>query len=296
MNRKIAKFLSFFIIGSKNRKEFRQKMAVNYDRIDVMQSNINFLTDKVRNIENFINKKYSKENYIYPEVIHGELFYFSDSILSTTADYVAKELNEDNEYDFENIDFKEGDCVIDIGGNIGMVSIYLAKKFPFLKIYAFEPVRENYENFLKNIKLNNIPDGTIIVENKAVTSDGRNICMNVGITNKGGSSMYDMGEKNELYIREYENSNVPSITLNDIFKKYNINNLKLLKIDCEGAEFEILYNTDPNILKNIEILKGEFHDGKLEMEHDSRYNSKDLLNFLQPYIKDIKVYVFYGKE
>ncbi|MDR0595839.1 MAG: FkbM family methyltransferase [Puniceicoccales bacterium] len=51
-----------------------------------------------------------------------------------------------------------------------------------------------------------------------------------------------------------------SITLKKIFKKYDIKACKLLKIDCEGAEYEILYNTDKNILKRCEYLRGEFHE------------------------------------
>ena len=93
--------------------------------------------------------------------IKGIPLKFYDSIWSVTSDVVAGEINNNPEYNFENIDFKEGDSVIDIGGNIGMISIFLAKKYPFLKIYAFEPVKQNYDNFLKNIKLNNIPNGII---------------------------------------------------------------------------------------------------------------------------------------
>ncbi|TXJ56789.1 FkbM family methyltransferase [Brachyspira aalborgi] len=178
---------------------------------------------------------------------------------------IAHELNN-NEYDF-NIDFKEGDIVIDIEANVGMVSILLAKKFPFLKIYSFEPLKENYDNFIKNIELNNIPKEVITAENKAVTKDGRLITMSINSANKGGSSTTDVISINSIMTKE--NSQVESITLEEIFKKYNINKLKLLKIDCEGSEYEILYNADTNLLKNIENLRGEFHENKnLTDEYD----------------------------
>lgn len=52
------------------------------------------------------------------------------------------------EYNFDDFDFKKGNIVIDIGGKIRMTSIYLIKKFLFIKIFSFEPERLNY-NFLK---------------------------------------------------------------------------------------------------------------------------------------------------
>ena len=236
------------------------------------------ISNKVSFIEKVIKEKFANDNKIYSTNILGENYLFWDGIFSNTVEIVSGELNQGNEYDFTNIDFKEGDCVIDIGGNIGMISIYLAKKFPFLKIYAFEPVRENYENFLKNIKLNNIPDGTIIVENKAVTKDGRMINM------RGGSSISDVIPVGAA--TQEENCNIESITLEEIFKKHNIGKLKLLKIDCEGSEYEILYNTKPEILKSIEYVRGEFHENK---ELTDEYDVDKLLSFLEQYVKNIDI-------
>lgn len=121
-----------------------------------------------------------------------EPFLFYDLVSSKTTQYVTKENGKDI-YDFVSIGFKEGDVVVDIGGNIGIVSIYLAKRFPFLKIYVFEPGKQNYENFLKNIKLNNIPDGVITIKNLAITGDGRDIELVVNLLNSEGSSNSSLG-------------------------------------------------------------------------------------------------------
>ena len=39
--------------------------------------------------------------------------------------------------------------IFDIGGNIGITSVYLASLFPEAQIYTFEPLKENFE-ILKN--------------------------------------------------------------------------------------------------------------------------------------------------
>lgn len=253
------------------------------DKLDrILHDYDNFIWGGVNRLNNILTKKYLNENYIYTVNIDNNLFNFQDSILSESVNMIAHELNN-NEYDF-NIDFKEGDIVIDIGANVGMVSILLAKKFPFLKIYSFEPLKENYDNFIKNIELNNIPKGVITAENKAVTKDGRLITMSINSANKGGSSTTDVISINSIMTKE--NSQVESITLEEIFKKYNINKLKLLKIDCEGSEYEILYNVNTDILNNIENLIGEFHENK---DLTDEYDIDKLCDYVSKYIKNYKV-------
>lgn len=245
--------------------------------------NINTLDELLSKL-NMRGEKKEDENKIYDVIIDGINFKFSDSVISKTVYFVSNELNAANEYDFKNLNFKKGDCVVDIGGNIGMVSIYLAKKYPFLKIYAFEPVRQNYENFKYNIKLNNIPDGTIFLENKAVTKDGRIVNMTINVNNTGGSSISDVistgGVTQEL------NTNIESTTLKDIFKVNKIKKLRMLKIDCEGSEYEILQNTPEHILKNIQALRGEFHENH---QLTDEYDCDDLYTYISKYISDIKV-------
>ena len=255
----------------------------NFDNFIREVNKLSIIDNKIDFINNILKKKHINENYIYTVNINNNLFHFQDSILSDSVNIIANELNN-NDYDFQNIYFKEGDIVIDIGANVGMVSILLAKQFPFLKIYSFEPLKENYDNLLKNIELNNIPDGIITAENKAVTKDGRLINMSINSSNKGGSSTADVISTNSIMTKE--NCQIESITLEEIFKKYNINKLKLLKIDCEGSEYEILYNANTDILNKIENLRGEFHENK---DLTDEYDIDKLCDYVSKYIKNYKV-------
>lgn len=187
-------------------------------------------------------------NDIYYCKLSGLDFVFYDSILSGTVNTVSGEIDN---YDFDSIDFKERDVVIDIGGNIGMVLIYLAKKYTFLKIYAFEPVIQNYQNFFKNIELNNIDKNIIKVFNFVITKDGRDVTTNSPSFNSGASNIYN------YYGGDIANivPNIKSITFDDIFTNSNISKCKLLKIDCEGAEYEILYNANIENLKKLRIYE-----------------------------------------
>lgn len=51
--------------------------------------------------------------------------------------------------------------------------------------------------------------------------------------------------------------NVECITISEIMKKFNITQFDFIKIDIEGAEYEIINNFDQNCTKQMSI---EFHD------------------------------------
>ena len=254
-----------------------------YNKINNINDNINDINNKVNDINKLNKRNLSKINYIYTVNILGDIFYFQDSIISDTPNMVAGEINN-GEYTFLNTLDLKNKIVIDIGANLGIVSIVLAKKNPGIKIYAFEPLRENYENLLKNIELNGIDKNIITVENKAVTKDGRNINMSININNRGGSSISDVISVNSSMSKE--NCGIESITLEDIIKKYKIDKIDLLKIDCEGSEYEILYNTKEDILKNIDYLVGEFHENK---DLTDEYDIDKLCEYIEKYIKNYNV-------
>ena len=243
---------------------------------EVLYSIIN-INNSLKDINKFIIKKYSNESYLYSCKLGGIDFKFYDFIFSGVTEYMPNEIDD---YNFDSIDFKDGDVVIDIGGNIGMVSIYLAKKYPFLKIYAFEPVKQNYENFLKNIELNNINKDIIKVFNLAITKDRRDVILTSPFDNSGASNIYNNFRGSGNIISNNDIS-IKSITFDDIFSNNNISKCKLLKIDCEGAEYEILYSANVENLKNCEYMRAEFHGKK--------YKQKDLYNHCNRFIKNIDV-------
>lgn len=92
---------------------------------------------------------------------------FEDTFPSNTINIVAQELETDY-YGLERIKLSPSDTVIDIGGNIGMFSIYVKKKFG-CKVIAFEPVPMNYEQFKQNILLNGLSLEDIELHNVAIT-------------------------------------------------------------------------------------------------------------------------------
>ncbi len=237
-------------------KKFLKKIRHKLYELSPTYKKALHLEEKLNRIEKMLISMSGENSFLHTVKIKGESFYFYDSPSSTSVDFIAGEFQSEPSFDFDKIDFKPGDVVIDIGANIGMVSIYIALKFPFLKIYAFEPAKGNYNNFIKNLKLHNVTN--VVVENKAVTKDGRIVELMYDAVNTGTSTTTKDMHKAHALKNISSIEEVQSITLDEIFEKYSLKRCKLLKIDCEGAEYEILYNT--KVLGSIENMRGEVHD------------------------------------
>ena len=178
-----------------------------------------------------------------------------DEAGSQAGQWVACELQKDD-YRIRDMSFDDGDVVIDIGAHTGLFSMYLAKRWPALKVLAFEPFPRNYRNCVENIRVNRVEN--VDVYPIAVVSEKRRLTMAADPSNTGGAS---------AVVREFEahgvEGDIPSITLDEVFSLNAITRCRLLKIDCEGMEYEILRGT--SVLDRIEYLCGEFH-GSADLE------------------------------
>jgi len=148
------------------------------------------------------------------------------------------------------------EVILDIGGNVGITSIYLASIFPNATIYTFEPLLENYKILQKNteqygnIKVFNIGLGSKNGSFKVFLSDDSE--------NFGGASFYSEGEGNKT--ESYTECKVRNI--NDVIQELNISAIDLIKIDTEGAEYDILTCLNDKILRSILWITGELHGNR----------------------------------
>lgn len=175
---------------------------------------------------------------------------------SWAAKSIAKEV--DAQYVIPDLMFEPGDVIIDIGAHVGIFSMYYALRHPELEIFSYEPTKRNYNNFVKSLEYNKIKN--VNAHNLAVTVDGRDVSMFQPADNTGASSMI----YNEA-LPFQDKTDAKSITLKNIFGSvlnspfYNGNKkIKILKIDCEGAEYEILTG-NMELLKDVDYVLGEFH-------------------------------------
>jgi FkbM family methyltransferase len=162
--------------------------------------------------------------------------------------------------------FRPGDVAIDVGAHVGVFSICLARKFPFLKVYALEPDPQNYEFLEHNIALNGVTN--VVPLNRAVTGDGRGVQLYASRRDSGRATISAGVAAGYGSVRAAE---VASLTLEGLFQEHGIRHCRLLKISAPGAVGEILRRAPHG--GRIDFLCGEAdlaECGAAELEGASR--------------------------
>jgi FkbM family methyltransferase len=132
-----------------------------------------------------------------------------------------------------------GGLVLDIGANLGTFCVPLARKIPKLTFHAFEPQRiVNYQlcaNVIIN-SLDNVHTYQLALSDK---DDQLNLVMPdyANETNIGAFSIDKEVRKNEYECATTSVTNKIDLVPLDLFA---FSNIKLIKIDVEGHELEVL--------------------------------------------------------
>lgn len=180
---------------------------------------------------------------------------------------IFKEIFVNNVYSCGEVKINEGDVVFDIGANVGVFSLY-ASQIKRTQVYAFEPHPKNFKVLLNNVNQNKITniecfDYALGIENEDRILIEGNIA--------GGHKL-----SNE---NEHSNSGgslkVKSVTLSRMTEKLEIDIIDFVKLDCEGAEGEIIKSLGQEGLKKIRKMAIEFHDNHSILHHE------EILNELQ---------------
>lgn len=133
----------------------------------------------------------------------------------------------------------QGDVCIDIGANVGSYTFLMADSTGSEgKVFAFEPNPNLYNLLLDSVKLNQA-SSFICVDNKALYSQSGEILkfyLSDNPSNSGTSSLLNHG----VFVSEENSIRVETIRLTDYFRANSIEKCKLLKIDVERAELEVL--------------------------------------------------------
>ena len=131
--------------------------------------------------------------------------------------------------------------VIDAGGNVGLFTLFLKKRFPDAKVIIIEPSKSLIPIIKKNLKA---WEKDITIVPKALTDkDGMvTFFINKGAeqTNSTDINAVTPFAKNNEDIIKYD---VPSTTLTTVLKEHHLNKVDLLKLDIQGSEYTVLQSS-----------------------------------------------------
>ena len=171
------------------------------------------------------------------------------------------EIFEANLYDLQPEDVL-GKVVVDIGANVGFFAIQ-SIALGAEEVYAFEPQVDNYNKLQEFIK--NIPQ---IKPHKLAVLDG--IQKFINITNDGVCSTIWGTSDDEM---------VPCVSLEEVIDMIDSDaDDMVLKLDCEGPEFDIIFSTPKHIMERFDTIFIEIHE-KLNPKYLNK--KKELQDYIQ---------------
>lgn len=163
---------------------------------------------------------------------------------------IIKEVWMQDIYNQHGICVEEGDTVIDIGAHVGIFSIYAANRSKTGKVFAFEPFIENFKRLENHKKIN--AKSNLSVYNLGMSNIEGTQTLNLSPDNNTGGHSIHLKTESDNKIE------IQTIRLADFCKQEKIDQIDFLKLDCEGAEFDII-KSDMTILSKVSKIIMECH-------------------------------------
>lgn len=176
--------------------------------------------------------------------------------------WIIKETCLDRQYERASTELEDGWTILDIGAGLGDWCICVASRYPQTVIYAYEPFLESFALLEENLSLNRVKN--VKAFPYAVSSSGGSINLYAVSQN---AVQHSTALKSDM-----PGTRVKSVTLDQVLSE--VTQCDYLKMDCEGAEYDILFGADDLTLQKIKRICLEYHDGVTEFSH------QDLVQFL----------------
>jgi len=155
-------------------------------------------------------------------------------------------------------DISPGATVVDIGANAGYFSLFAAAKFPHARIFSYEPVPVNYKQLQRHCDLNSSQSIKCYPQAVAGKNGEINLSFDTSDSFTTSATIFKLANVEEKSLK------VSCVSLQTVMDENDIKKCDLLKIDCEGAEYDILYNCPAEYLQRIDQIAMEVHQGEKE--------------------------------
>lgn len=225
-----------------------------YNRISVLDNNINKRDYVINDDRLDIIKNLIKDERAQNVVLNMD---FEGADLSLRIDdsdiRVFKQIFVDNEYDSLNLP-EAAETIVDLGANIGLSALFFLKKYPDARIVAVEPDAVNFEIMKKN--LDRFSKSIEFLQAAIWPTDGEVSLVEEDVNH---SSLGAWGYRTEAQ-SENASVSVKSVSIPTIKQQYNMDFIDILKVDIEGAEYELFEKDYESWIDRVGMIVIETHD------------------------------------
>ena len=175
---------------------------------------------------------------------------------------------------YKKMNVSKNDVVLDVGGHFGYFSLYALDKGA-KKVHVLEPSEENFKHLCRNTgKFDKIVPYNLALSDSV---DQKQFIITGPSATNSFHRNYNHDSENPVSLGITKKESVNCIDFETFIRINNINRIDALKMDCEGAEWDVLPTISDKFLKHkIRKMSIELHQFNLE-EHDSQSNRCDKL-------------------
>ena len=137
---------------------------------------------------------------------------------------------------------KHDSVIIDVGAHVGQFAFFCKHYLRAKRVFSIEPVEESFTVLRLNA---GDPEDCI---QAAVSNETKIVTMYVSKTSTQLSTY--VKDSNDSYAEHFD---IQAETLDDMIKRYGIENADLLKIDTEGSEYDVL-RSGVQLLSKVNVL------------------------------------------
>lgn len=199
---------------------------------------------------------------------------------TTEARLLYQDIFEDRCYLKGGISIRDGDCVFDVGANIGLFALFLLREARELSIFSFEPIPPIFDVLQANFagQAANLHPLNLALSRAAGTAS-----FTFYPANSALSGAYANPKEDENLARAVLHNKYPHLparmldglmakkfegqtfacrldTFSNVRRRLKVDRINLLKIDVEKAEQDVLDGIEPTDWERIEQVVAEVHD------------------------------------
>lgn len=161
---------------------------------------------------------------------------------------------------------KRMDVIVDVGGHIGSFGLFAKSLWPEATLIAIEPNAESADLYRKSLDENGFDDDIVLPMALAYSNERRVLIGGnhstdecVLVTPEEARKITSASTNSPADRMRVVEENVPAITLKQILDRFDLPKIDLMKLDCEGGEFELCRHVSTADAMRVDLLIGEYH-------------------------------------
>jgi FkbM family methyltransferase len=198
---------------------------------------------------------------------NGTRLHLSSPLFLSNARFTAREIFEQKEYEHPGFELSPTDVVVDVGAHMGVFAHWAAPQIPQGRMVCVEPTAaaERFEyslaqNHWDHVTLHRValgrPSSTLeMIEHTTTAALSRNAAFQIALPFR----IFLAWMKFRGRIVPTRRRTVPCWSLGELLCHERIEEVDLLKMDCEGSEYEILAHTEDGDLRRFRRIAMEYH-------------------------------------